>query len=280
MALCRYTHNENLAGSWGWLRDGLIHPLDTDDVIAVLTQTSQASLYDLANLTKGEPIPEDSVSLLAPLHETQEVWAAGVTYESSKFARMSESENASDLYAKVYTADRPELFFKATPSRVVGPSGKVRIRFDSKWNVPEPELAALIAADGRILGYTIGNDMSSRDIEGENALYLPQAKVYRACCGLGPTVVPAELVDPQNLTIHLTIKRNNEIVFDRETSTAKMKRTVEEIAKWLFRENDFPEGVFLLTGTGIVPDDSFTLLSGDEIIIAIESLGELINNVI
>jgi 2-dehydro-3-deoxy-D-arabinonate dehydratase len=209
-----------------------------------------------------------------------EVWAAGVTYESSKFARMAESADGGDFYAKVYVADRPELFFKATPSRCVGQGAPVRIRKDSKWNVPEPELAVLIAATGQILGYTVGNDMSSRDIEGANPLYLPQAKVYTGCCALGPVVVPAQNVDVRNLPIRLTITRNGETAFHGETNTSKMRRTVEELRDWLFRENDFPHGVMLLTGTGLIPPDDFTLLPGDEVQIEIEGIGALRNHVV
>jgi 2-dehydro-3-deoxy-D-arabinonate dehydratase len=283
MALCRYLTNS--AGErmeqWGWVAGEQVYPLETQTVIEMCSNPPTQGLTALGAEAMQKPsgVPLDSVALLAPVLPMQEVWAAGVTYESSKFARMSESEHGGDLYAKVYTADRPELFFKATPSRVIGPNAALRIRADSHWNVPEPELTALIAANGQILGYTVGNDMSSRDIEGENALYLPQAKVYRACCGLGPVVVPTAGVDAENLSIRLTIHRETEIVFEGETSTARMRRTAAEIAQWLFRENDFPYGVFLLTGTGIVPPDSFTLLSGDEIAIEIESLGTLRNTV-
>jgi 2-dehydro-3-deoxy-D-arabinonate dehydratase len=192
---------------------------------------------------------------------------------------MAESTEGGDFYARVYVADRPELFFKATPNRVVGPNDAVRIRKDATWSVPEPELAAFISPSGRILGYTIGNDMSSRDIEGANPLYLPQAKVYTRSCALGPWIVPAEDIDPQNLAIRLTIERGDDTVFSGETSTSRMKRTVAELAEWLFRENEFPNGVFLLTGTGIVPPDDFTLSAGDAVSIEIEGLGVL-NNVV
>jgi len=208
-----------------------------------------------------------------------EVWAAGVTYESSKFARMSESDQGGDFYAKVYTADRPELFFKSLGSNVVGPDAEVRIRADSAWNVPEPELAAVISAKGKILGYTIGNDMSSRDIEGANPLYLPQAKVYRGSCALGPWIVPAESLDPQNLDISLTIRRQDNVEFQGTTSTSRMKRTVEDLVEWLFRENDFRHGVVLFTGTGLIPPDDFTLHRGDEIVIEIDGIGVLRNTV-
>ncbi|HLV81208.1 MAG TPA: fumarylacetoacetate hydrolase family protein, partial [Chthonomonadaceae bacterium] len=230
MALCRYTTYASSAGRqghWGWMAQERIYPLDDQEVYRVLTTPPPEGLAALGKgaaqtdslaLTQREGTPGQNGHpfLIAPVMTGQEVWAAGVTYESSKLARMSESEAGGDFYAQVYTAERPELFFKATPNRVVGPHDAVRIRADSAWNVPEPELVALIAANGQILGYTIGNDMSSRDIEGENPLYLPQAKVYRGCCALGPVIVPAEQVDAQKLAIGLTITRGGEIVFDGE----------------------------------------------------------------
>jgi 2-dehydro-3-deoxy-D-arabinonate dehydratase len=281
MALCRYrsiSHGSEIV-SWGWIENGQVRALGEQDVIATLADPGSRGLAALREQAdrEGAATPLEAITLLAPVLPTQEVWAAGVTYESSKFARMAESEQGGDLYARVYVADRPELFFKASPGRVVGPKGALRIRADSHWNVPEPELAVLVAADGQILGYTIGNDMSSRDIEGANALYLPQAKLYRACCGLGPVVVPAAQVSPQELPIRLQISREGETVFEGETNTARMKRSVEEIVPWLMRENDFPHGVYLLTGTGIVPSESFTLHSGDRIDITIEPIGTLSN---
>lgn len=285
MALCRFRYRNDV--QWGRLVHDRIMPLDVADVMRVFSGREPDGLRALeqsAHASIDTPIalgrlvgPEGA--LLAPVLADHEIWAAGVTYESSKFARMSESESDSDLYARVYTADRPELFFKATASRVVGPGDQVRIRADSRWNVPEPELTALIAGDGRILGYTIGNDMSSRDIEGENALYLPQAKVYRGSSALGPVVVPAESVDARSLAIRLIVRRESETVFEGVTNTSRMRRTVEELAEWLFRENDFPHGVHLLTGTGIVPPESFSLLSGDRIVIEIDGIGSLENTV-
>lgn len=295
MALCRYRtmlSQGEQRQHWGWVSGSQVYPLDDQEVACVLitptpqglavlgagVEQSPAGALALAELsgTLGDP---GHSHLMAPIQEGQEVWAAGVTYESSKLARMSESESGGDFYALVYTADRPELFFKATPNRVVGPDATVRIRADSTWNVPEPELVALIAANGQILGYTIGNDMSSRDIEGQNPLYLPQAKVYRASCALGPVIIPAEQIDPQNLAIRLTITRGSQTAFAGITSTARMRRTVADIATWLLRENEFPRGVFLLTGTGIVPPDDFTLQPGDQVAIEIEGLGVLRNRV-
>jgi 2-dehydro-3-deoxy-D-arabinonate dehydratase len=216
---------------------------------------------------------------LAPIG-TQEVWAAGVTYLRSKVARMEESSDAGggSFYDRVYSADRPELFFKGTPHRVVGPGGRVRIRADSKWNVPEPELALLLSPAGRIIGYTIGNDMSSRDIEGENPLYLPQAKVYDGSCALGPAVLVAEREPlPKSTEIRLEILRAGERAFTGTTALSQMKRGLPELAGWLFRDSSFPTGCYLLTGTGIVPPDSFTLQPGDEVRITIEPIGTLSN---
>ena len=216
--------------------------------------------------------------ILSPI-VSQEVWAAGVTYYRSRTARIEESQDAGggDFYDRVYTAERPELFFKATPQRVAGPGGTVRIRKDSQWNVPEPELALVITRNAKIVGYTIGNDMSSRDIEGMNPLYLPQAKVYDKSCGLGPCVYVSEEMLPATTEIKLRIKRNGETVFHVETVLAQLKRTPESLVEFLFRDNSFPSGCVLLTGTGIVPPDDFTLHHGDEIGINIEPIGTLLN---
>jgi 2-dehydro-3-deoxy-D-arabinonate dehydratase len=218
--------------------------------------------------------------LLAPIG-TQEVWAAGVTYYRSRDARMQESQSAGggDFYDRVYSAARPELFFKATPHRVVGPNGKVAIRGDANWSVPEPELALLITPGGRIAGYTAGNDMSSRDIEGENPLYLPQAKVYDRSCALGPCILVAEKPLPSATEIHLEIVRSGRSEFSASTSLGAMKREPAELVEFLYRHNSFPNGCFLLTGTGIVPPDSFTLQPGDEIRITIAPIGTLVNQV-
>ncbi|HTU16576.1 MAG TPA: fumarylacetoacetate hydrolase family protein [Gemmataceae bacterium] len=224
-------------------------------------------------------VPLDSVTLLPPL-DGQEVWAAGVTYKRSREARERESAGAARFYDLVYNAERPELFFKATPRRVVGPNAAVRIRHDSRWNVPEPELALVVSPRLKIVGYTIGNDMSSRDIEGENPLYLPQAKVYDGSCSLGPVVTLAgALPSPESVTIRLTIARGGAVVFDGSTSLAMMKRSLEDLVSWLGRENTFPDGVVLLTGTGIVPPDHFTLQKGDDIAIDISGIGCLKNRV-
>jgi len=215
------------------------------------------------------------VQLLAPLDD-QEVWAAGVTYKRSQTARMEESEAAASCYDRVYRSPRPELFMKATKHRVSGPGAPLRIRVDSEWNVPEPELTLVVNRSLRLVGFTIGNDMSSRDIEGENPLYLPQAKVYNQCCGLGPCITLIDGMPPrERIGIRLEIQRGGQVVFRGSTSVAEMARSFEDLISWLVRDNAFPHGVFLLTGTGIVPDSSFTLQAGDEVAIAIDGIGEL-----
>jgi 2-dehydro-3-deoxy-D-arabinonate dehydratase len=217
-------------------------------------------------------------ALLAPIG-SQEVWAAGVTYHRSRDARMEESESAGggDFYDRVYHAERPELFFKATPHRVVGPGGKVAIRSDAKWSVPEPELALLLSPSGKILGYTIGNDMSSRDIEGENPLYLPQAKVYDRSCALGPCILVSSDALDGSTEIRLEILRSGVSTVRARTTLSELKRELKTLVEYLYRDNSFPMGSCLLTGTGIVPPDNFTLAHGDEIRITIEPIGTLVN---
>ena len=227
----------------------------------------------------GHPEPLADQAFLAPV-DRQEIWAAGVTYKRSKIAREEESKGAAQFYDKVYGADRPELFLKATPERVVGPGQPVRVRADSKWSVPEPELALVISPDGRIVGYTIGNDMSARDIEGENPLYLPQAKIYKQSCAVGPLVTLASVMPPlAGVGIKLVIRRGGAVAFEGSTTLAQMARTPEQLAGWLFRENEFPHGAVLLTGTGIVPPDEFTLATGDQVAITIDGIGTLNNTV-
>ena len=219
-------------------------------------------------------------SLLAPIQH-QEIWASGVTYYRSREARVKESQDAQggDFYNKVYDAERPELFFKAIAQRTVGPGGHVRIRKDSKWNVPEPELTLFICSAGTIEGYTVGNDMSSRDIEGENPLYLPQAKSYTGAAALGPCLlVQKEPIDP-NTNIGIEIIRDSAVLFSEVISINQMKRSHAELVDYLFRELDFPNGVYLMTGTGIIPTDDFTLLVGDIININIAGIGTLTNTV-
>jgi 2-dehydro-3-deoxy-D-arabinonate dehydratase len=238
-----------------------------------------------AGLVRGLPIravlPVGQVKLLAPVDE-QEVWAAGVTYKRSKVAREEESATTggSRFYDLVYTAARPELFFKAPARRVIHPGEAVRIRRDAKWSVPEPELALVVSPQGKIVGYTIGNDMSSRDIEGENPLYLPQAKFYDGSCSVGPVVTLAGFLPAlADVAIRLSILRGGAVAFEGSTTLAQMARSFEELVSWLFRETSFPDGAVLLTGTGIVPPDHFTLSSGDEVVIDVTGIGRLQNRV-
>jgi 2-dehydro-3-deoxy-D-arabinonate dehydratase len=218
--------------------------------------------------------------LEAPIVE-QEVWAAGVTYFRSRGARMEESKEAGggNFYDRVYSAERPELFFKSTASRTVGTCGKVRIRKDAHWSVPEPELTLAINPRGEIFGYTIGNDMSSRDIEGENPLYLPQAKVYDGSCALGPGILITSSPLPRSTEIALEIVRGGRIEFAASVALTELKREPQKLVEYLFRDNSFPNGCFLMTGTGIVPPNTFTLSSGDKIRITIEPIGTLENDV-
>ena len=218
--------------------------------------------------------------LLVPM-QNQELWASGVTYYNSKLGRQEESKDAGggDYYERVYHADRPEIFFKATINRTVPSGGKVNIRKDSTWDVPEPELTLAISSSGKIIGYTIGNDMSSRSIEGENPLYLPQAKTYDACAGLGPCIYLTDEPLDLNTTISMKIIRNDETVFEDSIQINKIKRKFEDLVSYLYKECSFAYGSFLMTGTGIVPTTSFTLKSDDEIQISIDRIGTLINYV-
>jgi 2-dehydro-3-deoxy-D-arabinonate dehydratase len=222
-------------------------------------------------------VPLDDVTLLAPV-DRQEVWAAGVTYKRSREARERESVGAARFYDLVYTAARPELFFKALPERVVGPGGKVRVRRDSRWSVPEPEVTLVITPQLKLAGYTIGNDMSARDIEGDNPLYLPQAKVYDHSCAIGPVITLAEYLPPlEQVAIRLLIERGGATAFDGTTSLSAMARPFADLIDWLGRENTFPHGALLLTGTGIVPPDDFTLAPGDRVNIDVTGIGRLTN---
>jgi 2-dehydro-3-deoxy-D-arabinonate dehydratase len=226
---------------------------------------------------KGNELIAD---LLPPIGN-QELWACGVTYLRSKVGRQEESKvtGGGDFYARVYEAERPEVFFKSNPHRVVGHKDFVRIRKDSNWNVPEPELTLVVTSSGKIIGYTIGNDMSSRSIEGENPLYLPQAKTYDGCAAIGPCIYVTENPLDRNTEIKLTINRNDQAVFDGSIAISQMKRKPEELVAFVFRECSFPFGCMIMTGTGIVPESNFTLRSGDEIKISIDNIGELINTV-
>lgn len=251
--------------------ENLTFLLESDDPSAELSQL----------MARGAPcLALSSVKLLAPV-EQQEVWAAGVTYLRSRSARMEESDFSASAYDRVYDAPRPELFFKAFGEKVVPTGETVGIRRDAKWSVPEPELALVLDSRGRLKGYTIGNDMSSRDIEGENLLYLPQAKVYNRSCALGPFVAlgPTE-TEVRAWDIGIEIRRSGRIVFEGRTSVGNIKRSFAELADWLFRSQSFPHGVVLLTGTGIVPEATFTLRPGDDVRIDVTGIGILENSVV
>lgn len=228
--------------------------------------------FDAAETVSAERLEADTADPVS----ADEVWAAGVTYQISEEARKDESD-MPEMYLNVYDAERPEIFFKSTPNRTVGPDEDVGIRADSEWDVPEPELGVVLY-EGDIVGYTIGNDMSSRSIEGENPLYLPQAKVYDRCCSVGPTVV-TDIEDPHSLSLSMTIHRDGECLYSDETNTSEMARTCEDLVSTYTAHNAVPELSVLLTGTCLVPDDDFTLQAGDEVAISIESIGTLRNTV-
>lgn len=283
MKLCRFEH-----GSATDIRIGLIQ---SDQTVIDLSGAGVQSMKELlerpdladelsriANYGLAK-YPLATFRMLTPV-EDQEVWAAGVTYLRSKEARMVESEFSANAYDRVYDAVRPEIFFKSMPQKVVSPGEPVGIRRDARWNVPEPELALVMNSSGRIVGFTIGNDMSSRDIEGENLLYLPQAKIYTGSCALGPwIVVGLTEEDARQWTIHLEIRRGGKPVFTGETRTDKIKRRFDELVDYLFRSQSFPNGAVLLTGAGIVPPDSFTLDAHDSVRITISGIGTLENPV-
>lgn len=267
------TRHQTAAGTC-WALDSYFLPQGlTLSSLLSLPQTALITLLNsLSAAPKGPPpITQSPNHLLAPIEPNQEVWGSGVTYLRSRDARKAES-TVADVYQKVYDAERPEIFFKQLGWRAVGSGEAVRIRQDSHWNVPEPELTLVINAHSEIVGYTVGNDMSSRDIEGENPLYLPQAKTYNGSCAIGPAIQLATADQLTNLTIKLQIERDGDLVFEGETSTANMKRTFPDLAAYLCRELHFPHGVLLMTGTGIVPGDNFTLEAGDLVRIAIDGL--------
>ncbi len=279
MQLCRFVVSGETTPRLGILAGETIQEIGGDNEVVSLDRLLGMPVARLQEVlgaldpARGRTHQREECILLAPI-EHQEVWACGVTYERSRDARMRESAQAS-VYDLVYDADRPEIFFKATPPRVVGPGAEVVIRADSGWDVPEPELALVLNSALEVVGYTIGNDMSSRAIEGENPLYLPQAKMYTGCCALGPAITPVwEVPDPRDLTIRLTIARDGDTAFEGEVNTARLHRTFDDLVRYLGRDNAFPNGVILLTGTGIIPPDDFTLHPGDTVQIAIEGLGQ------
>ncbi|WP_256392039.1 fumarylacetoacetate hydrolase family protein [Natronoarchaeum rubrum] len=248
--------------------------------LAAAANVAETGVDDLAaDLTAEAPVVDVTPSVRALPVVPEEVWAAGVTYEISEEAREAES-GMPEMYLDVYGAERPEIFFKATPSRTVGPGDAIGVRSDSTWDVPEPELG-IVLYDGDIVGYTVGNDVSSRSIEGENPLYLPQAKVYDRCCALGPCVASPESVgDPHDLTMSMSIERDGETLYDDATSTGEMARTCEELVDYWTAHNAIPELAVLLTGTSLVPEEGFTLSPGDEVRISIDGIGDLSNPVI
>ncbi|MGC2621516.1 MAG: fumarylacetoacetate hydrolase family protein [Acidobacteriaceae bacterium] len=267
----------------GWVAEaaGKFNPVEENSLDKLLVREDLIpyleSLLTAGATAAGILRAED---LVAPVG-TQEVWAAGVTYLRSRAARMAESKDAGggDFYDRVYAAERPELFFKSQPQKVVGPGAAVGLRSDATWSVPEPELVLVIDPGGRIVGYTIGNDMSSRDIEGQNPLYLPQAKIYNRSCAMGPGILVTREALPDSTRISISIERGGAAAFAGETTLAQMKRKPQELVDYLYRDQTFPAGCFLFTGTGIVPPDSFTLERGDLIRIGIDGIGMLVNEV-
>jgi 2-dehydro-3-deoxy-D-arabinonate dehydratase len=257
-------------------RGGELHALDRS--LAQLLAAGRDEVHDAVDRAlRTEPVSA-AAELLAPVDD-QEVWASGVTYRRSATARAEES-SVGDVYEMVYEAQRPELFLKATPSRVPRPGAALRIRADSGWDVPEPELALVANATGELVAYTVGNDVSSRSIEGENPLYLPQAKVFTGSCALGPALVPVQEVPPlPELAVRLEIRRDDEVIFGDEVSLAALRRTPVELLGWLFQALDFPAGVVLLTGTSIVPPPELTLAARDVVRIAVPGVGTLVNPV-
>ncbi len=248
------------------------------DLLRLRIAELRSSIGHTVNAAQGN---DDTLTqVLAPIDGETEVWAAGVTYKRSVDARVEES-NTPDIYTRVYIAARPELFFKGLDRRIAGPDEAISIRADSVWNVPEPELALVINSHAEIIGYTIANDVSSRSIEGENPLYLPQAKVYAGSCALGPGIVPEwEVPDPYKLTIAMTIERDGQVCWQGQTSTSELKRRLDELVEYLYREDEFPAGAILCTGTALVPDPPFTLQAGDVVQISIDHLGTLRNQIV
>jgi 2-dehydro-3-deoxy-D-arabinonate dehydratase len=289
-ALCRFSIGDSPA-RLGWITGGAVadltgtaEPWFAD--LGALLQTlgrdgagqSLQALIDAA-LPAASRIPLQDGHLLPPI-DRQEVWAAGVTYERSREARMSESEYAADMYWRVYEAERPELFFKADGRRVSGQGGRIHVRADSRWTVPEPELTVLLDPMLRIVGFTIGNDVSARDIEGENPLYLPQAKVFAGNCALGPCIVPAsDIPNPLDLRLSCSISRGGRVLWEDETNTARLHRSLTDLVDYLGREDTYPHGALLMTGTCLVPPDTLSLQVGDVVSISIDALGTLRNEV-
>jgi len=280
--LCRFTAASHPDVRVGLIEDGSVRDLTVAGVRRLDDLLERADLAEqLTRLRQSAPVerPVDEVRLVTPV-ESQEIWAAGVTYLRSKQARMEESDFSARAYDHVYQAARPEIFFKAMPEKVVSSGAAVGIRRDARWNVPEPELTLVINSSGALVGFTIGNDMSSRDIEGENLLYLPQAKIYTGSCAIGPWIVVGAVEDDaRQWTIRLEIQRGDAVVFAGETRVDQIKRRFGELIEYLFRSQTFPRGAMLLTGAGIVPPDAFTLAAGDRVRITISGIGTLENPV-
>jgi len=282
MQLIKFTVGTNPMPFVGVIKDDTVIPVGSGHrcLTEILHARDRVDRIEKRIASAGDGYAVSAVRRLAPLDD-QEVWGAGVTYERSKVARELESTQAATFYDRVYRASRPELFFKATPSRVVGTGKAIRVRRDTRWCVPEPELALVLSPELELIGFTIGNDVSARDIEGENPLYLPQAKVYDACCALGPAITLASAMPAREaIGIRLEIERGGAVIFGGETSIARMARGFDELIDWLGRDNIFPAGVVLLTGTGIVPPDDFSLAAGDVVRITINGIGLLENPVI
>ena len=283
MKICRYVNADNQVHIGLAKDDNTLIDLTSAEVESITSimenEVPKKFLLDLKDKDLPE-VPLNDVTLLCPI-EMQEVWAAGVTYLRSKDARMEESDFSATAYDRVYDAPRPEIFFKSLPEKVITCGDKVGIRKDAKWNVPEPELVLIMNSNGDISGYAVGNDMSSRDIEGENLLYLPQAKVYHRSCAIGPWItVGAKEAEAREWEISLNIERAGNKVFEGKVSVNQIKRSFDELSKYMNQSQKFPFGSALLTGTGIVPDDDFTLIEGDTISIYITGIGCLKNSVI
>ncbi|MED3728817.1 fumarylacetoacetate hydrolase family protein [Priestia filamentosa] len=289
MRIIRYLNEHSQAILAAVTNEGTVYPLPQEGLIELIQQANAQNVSPLSfvefTISKSKPIQYsvEDLSLLVPI-VAEEVWASGVTYERSRDARNYEATggklDATTFYDKIYEAERPEIFFKSTAARTVGPGQEVYIRSDSNWQIPEPELGLVINRDGEILGYTIGNDMSCRDIEGENPLYLPQAKMWKNSCSIGPAILLAESVkDPYNFNITCRIYRNDELIVEGKANTNQLKRKFDELISFLIRDNEIFDGTVLLTGTCIIPSNDFTLLNGDQIEIEISNIGVLKNRV-
>ncbi|WHY99520.1 fumarylacetoacetate hydrolase family protein [Peribacillus simplex] len=289
MRIIRYLNEHSKTTLAAVTNEGKVYPLPQDGLIELIQQANEHNVSPLSfvefTISKSKPIPHsvEDLSLLVPI-VAEEVWASGVTYERSRDARNYEATggklDATTFYDKIYEAERPEIFFKSTAARTVGPGQEVYIRSDSNWQIPEPEVGIVINRDGEILGYTIGNDMSCRDIEGENPLYLPQAKMWKNSCSIGPAILLAESVeDPYNFDITCRIYRNDELKVEGKANTSQLKRKFDELISFLILDNEIIDGTVLLTGTCIIPPNDFTLLDGDEIEIEVSNIGVLKNSV-